>query len=1541
MKKSMESQLVPYSAVLHIEGSRSLVLAPHPDDEVFGCGGAIMRHVANGDFVHVVIVTDGTLGVPESKNTESKLLRREESNNAADRMGYGKPEFWGLQDRGLVYGEQLVQRIEDAIDAFAPNLVYAPSVHEMHPDHRVLAMTALEALRRSDPQIKLAMYEVGVPLPRPNTLLDISDLVEQKQDAMECFASQLKVQAYDQQVSALNRFRTYTLGPQIKAAEAYLVVQVNALKNNTLELYASEYQRQRDLNLPMMPEDVPLVSVIVRSMDRPILRDALDSVALQTYPNVEVVVVNAKGGCHSALGEWCGRFPVKLVQGDGALLRAAAANFGMKDARGKYLIFLDDDDFFLPNHLDKLANALKLGNARAAYTGVKLVDSEGRPIVVFDEPWNIDRLRGANFLPIHAVLFERSLLNDGCQFREDLECLEDWDFWLQVADLTVFQHVPEVSAVYRIALGTSGLSAEADTEMHISNRARIFEAWLPRFTSREWVRSIHWFENARNHFYQMALDRFHEIQKLEARLGASERTLADLRVQLDATKAYAANLNANVDRLNLQLGTLNESAVANAAHAQALQQTVQELVGSTSWKITGLLRFFSRLAGGQRRQALESVRQRLLTVATRVGVRLPQSWSESPSSAAAPVAGTQSINPTPHLFSLSGTSISGMVDLVGVAPLDNAPDGRIAVHAHIFYADVAPEFADFLSRMPFAFDLFVSVPSDEVRRACEILLSRLPGLLNLKTVVVPNRGRDVAPMFCTFGEELRNYDYLAHIHSKKSLYNDGATQGWREYLLGQLFGSPLLIRKIFALLADSTRIGFVYPQNYSKLPYWANTWLSNKPMARAWCQRLGIDDMPNGYFDYPAGSMFWARTRALKPLFDLGLTLEDFPLESGQKDATFAHCLERLFALTAHRSGFKTAILRDTACPRWSAWGFEQYLGQTGANVRGIVSAVGVKLVIFDIFDTLLLRPLLNPESTKAIVAQKAGGDAGKIYLQFRAESEGIARQRAGRDVDLDAIFVEFAARSGLPEDAVSRLRQLEEKVERESVAARPDVVNIMQFALSQGKRVVLASDMYLPRSVIESMLSAQGISGWHTLYLSSDIGLRKDSGDLYRHILEKEQVAPTQILMIGDNEHSDIQIPNDMGMKVWHVMRPVELARSMVRLTPLVDHALSGQDLNEELALGLLLRTNLEPVFYANFSSLDLVPPNHQALGYTVLGPLVLSFVQWLAQQASADGIERLYFLSREGEFLKQVYDIWGNHADASPPSEYLVLSRRSVTVPMIRGIDEVEAIARSTYFENHVSNFVWERYGLMLSDEECADIAQQGLLKADQLVEVIDGQIEHLKPLLAALLPRILAQAQAERPGVMAYLNEMGLNDGKKFALVDVGYSATIQGRLNQLVDSKVHGYYMMTDNRAEWVSNRHGVTVKGCFGQYVHPTADATAMLVQSFDLEKLLSSDQAQIIRYSVGPSGEVASEVRALSRDEVQCQPVRAEVRKGALKFVDDAIATRTKLLGDFMVPTSLGRRLYEVLVKHPSEREVALLRELVLDDYYCGRGLVN
>jgi LmbE family N-acetylglucosaminyl deacetylase len=197
------------------------VLAPHPDDEVFGCGGAIASHVRSGTPVDVVILTDGAVfGDPDTRNNECLA--------AATVLGYGEPEFWMLPDRGLAFSEALAERISTRINANGIDLVYAPSPWEVHPDHRAASELAVEAVRRAGEAVRLAFYEVGAPL-HPNLLLDISGFVATKQAAMSCFASQRIHQDYVRHISALNTFRTYTLSPEVIAAEAYWILEAGAL----------------------------------------------------------------------------------------------------------------------------------------------------------------------------------------------------------------------------------------------------------------------------------------------------------------------------------------------------------------------------------------------------------------------------------------------------------------------------------------------------------------------------------------------------------------------------------------------------------------------------------------------------------------------------------------------------------------------------------------------------------------------------------------------------------------------------------------------------------------------------------------------------------------------------------------------------------------------------------------------------------------------------------------------------------------------------------------------------------------------------------------------------------------------------------------------------------------------------------------------------------------------------------------------------------------------------------------------------------------
>ncbi|MDH5551913.1 MAG: glycosyltransferase [Nitrosomonas sp.] len=1250
---------------------------------------------------------------------------------------------------------------------------------------------------------------------------------------------------------------------------------------------------------------LPLVSIIIRSMDRPTLTDALDSVATQTYPHIEVVVVNAKGAMHRDLGELCGHFPLRMIQSGKPFGRSKAANAGLEAATGEYLIFLDDDDLFYPEHIANLVPALQnQQNIRCAYAGVHVeyyVGEELKTTADFNEPFDQRRLWGRNFIPIHAMLFAHSLVTAGCRFDENLEFFEDWDFWIQLTQHTSILHVNKIGAVYR-NYGHSGLGLNQDKDNLRELRGKLYAKWKTTLTGEQFDDLIEY----------------------------REETIA---------------------RLNEQF---IRSSHANAVREEALHQTINDLANSTSWKITAPLRFISKIFRGQHQEALAGVRRRLEPRLKAIYWWLPASLRNHMLTTIYRVAGpffsgmahyeAWRVNNRYSGYQIStpsNGSLAKMVDIEDFTPLKTKSPGRIAIHVHIFYPDLAAEIAKHFRHMPFAYDLYISTPDDAAKKTCEQVFFNLPQMEQLTVAIVPNRGRDIAPMFCAFGKALQDYDFIAHLHSKKSLYNKGATDGWREYLLANLLGSKSQIRRIFTLLSGETNAGIVYPQNFSSLPYSAYTWLSNQAKGRIWCNKLGITNFPTGYFDFPAGSMFWAKTEALRPLFEAGITIADFPEESGQNDATFAHCLERLLVLTTKQSGLNAIILKDTHTNSWSPWRFDQYLLRRQEKIHATLGDSTIHMVIFDIFDTLLTRPLLNPERIKSIIAQQAGGETGEKYLQFRATAETHARQKAGRDVSHNHIFEALAMMSGLPSDAITRLRELEESVELAAVAPRTEAIALLQLATNLGKRVLLASDMYLPKSIVESMLRNHGITAWDQLYLSSDIGLRKDTGDLYRHIFAHEHIPPESTIVIGDNEHSDVQIPHDIGTRCLHILRPVELARAIPRLGPVIEESIQQNDLNIQLTLGMIARENFQPLFFPQFDPTDLVPVSPRAIGYTIAGPLVLAFVQWLEKTALADGIQRFYFLAREGQVLKEVYDRWTAHDTNAIPADYLVLSRRTVAVPMITSFEDILELARVQFTANNLTTFLQERYGLVLSHDDYDAFEKQNIWPRNKLVSVEKQKIDHLMPLLKALETRILAQAQLERPALMAYLDSLKLNTIVSSAIVDIGYAATIQGRLNRLMGQAIHGYYLITDERAEKVASQFNVTTQGCFGHYVNAFRNPPLIFEKSFSLEKMLSSNDAQIVRYQIDDTGEILPEFRDLTELERQTMATRQEIRRGMMDFVDQSIAVRDKLKNDFAVPPNIAKDLFETFIQHPSQAELDILSKLTLDDFYCGRGLVN
>lgn len=579
--KVEEGALAPFAAVSALGKGAALVLAPHPDDEVFGCAGAIASHAAAGDPVTIVVVTDGGAG---AEAREAYVATREaESVKAATVLGCSRPQFWGLPDRSLEYQEALVARLEALIRQTGASFVYCTSPTDLHPDHRALGLCALEAVRRvgsgaNAQAVSAVLYEVGAPLARPNRLLDLRGHEAKKREAIACFDSQLERQRYAEQIEALNRFRTYTLPSTVTAAEAYRLIAAHDLAAELRMLLAGDARLD---GTPTPNElELPLISVIVRTLGRDTLPEALASIAAQTYPRVEVVVVNA-GTAPLAIEAWCGRFPVRMVGGETRRGRAAAANLGLEAAQGALACFLDDDDWFYPRHLERLHGLLSSQRAaRVAYAGVECVrthpDGGRTRSNTFNSPWSPARLLTENYLPIHGALFARSLFTDeGCRFDESLELLEDWDFWLQCSRKTHFLHLDEIGAAYRLP-GGSALSGPDRVPEAAAAGSLLLGRWSPRWTKAEL--EVIW-SSAREHLSpssesaQRAAADVAERERLKARVVMAEaardqafRTREDYAAQLGHLQAETLERSKAIGQLERQLidarGTRDELVMA-------------------------------------------------------------------------------------------------------------------------------------------------------------------------------------------------------------------------------------------------------------------------------------------------------------------------------------------------------------------------------------------------------------------------------------------------------------------------------------------------------------------------------------------------------------------------------------------------------------------------------------------------------------------------------------------------------------------------------------------------------------------------------------------------------------------------------------------------------------------------------------------------------------------------------------------------------------------------------------------------------------------
>lgn len=245
----------------------------------------------------------------------------------------------------------------------------------------------------------------------------------------------------------------------------------------------------------------------------------------------------------------------------------------------------------------------------------------------------------------------------------------------------------------------------------------------------------------------------------------------------------------------------------------------------------------------------------------------------------------------------------------GVAAIDPGQlHGRHAIVLHLFHVDLIDSIYAYMRNLIADHDVFVSVKSVEDRRVAVRYFQDQK--VRAFVYLHPNIGRDVGPFVSLLNTGLLDrYDAVCKLHSKKSVYHDGGGQ-WRDELMKSLLGSSLEVLKILRAFDDQPMLGIVGPAT----AYLSNArfWGGNEERLRVLAAETGIEDarVRLGFF---AGTMFWFRPAALQALRERNISLNEFDPEAGQRDATLAHVIERLFVLWVEQAGYFAGTTRAPA----------------------------------------------------------------------------------------------------------------------------------------------------------------------------------------------------------------------------------------------------------------------------------------------------------------------------------------------------------------------------------------------------------------------------------------------------------------------------------------------------------------------------------------------------------------------------------------------------------------------------------------------------
>lgn len=456
----------------------------------------------------------------------------------------------------------------------------------------------------------------------------------------------------------------------------------------------------------------------------------------------------------------------------------------------------------------------------------------------------------------------------------------------------------------------------------------------------------------------------------------------------------------------------------------------------------------------------------------------------------------------------------------------------------------------------------------------------------------------------------------------------------------------------------------------------------------------------------------------------------------------------------------------------------------------------------FDIFDTVLVRIWAKPHHLFWKLGQELKKDnlleiSLESWYDLRRHIEHQVRDRSHEEeITLREIYENLASSLNWSNSEMQSAIALEIELEKQSLFVVPEVQRQIEKYRQEDHEIIYISDMYLSESTIRELLEKyQCWEKQDSLYVSSTCKLTKASGYLFSYCLQQESLQNRQLVHQGDNFYSDFQVPKKLGIQAnffgkTSLNRYEEKIANCDRLPLELRSILAGSSRLTRLSSDRLTQT--QSIIWDTTAS--------------AIAPVLFGFVFWCLEEARDRGIERLYFVARDGQILLKIARIlcknWGYTIDC----RYLYGSRQAWHFPAIQEIGEYEL------------NWLFDPTAFLSVHSLC----QRVNLEPDEIGELLKRSgfpsscwhdnltIEERDSLKQIVQEReaiaIILERSAEfRENALGYFQQEGLAEPIRFGIVDIGWNGRLQYSLSRLLacggmypQEGVYGFYFALSRR-----------------------------------------------------------------------------------------------------------------------------------------------